>query len=109
MADVFCKFHERNDAVLGPDFEYTIDGNDIRVNRFFPFSLDDELQISNPSQEALLSIERPGQLESLHWNAKPATDPAGDHVGIEVYAAGLNFRVCSPSFHKTSRALVLIY
>jgi len=78
---------------MGPDFAYAISGGVTRVNRFFPFSLDEELQSSELSQEALLRMCRPGRLDSMHWTAHPATDPRGDEVEIVVYAAGLNYRV----------------
>jgi acyl transferase domain-containing protein len=94
IADVFRKFHEReDDGVLSPDFEYAIGGGVTRISRFFPFSLDKELLVSEPSDEVLLTIGRAGRLDTLTWSREPAIPPPGNEVEVEVYAAGLNFRV----------------
>jgi acyl transferase domain-containing protein len=96
LVDVFCKFYERDkDAVPGPDFEYSIDAGVVRVNRFFPFPLEDDLRVPENSDEAILRISRPGLLDSLYWEANPMLDLKGDEVQIVVHAVGLNFRVCA--------------
>lgn len=94
VAEVFCRFHSRDrDATMGPDYEYAIDDGTVRVSRFFPFALEDEIQVSVPSDEVVLQMDRPGRLDSFHWAESPAGDLVGDEVEIAVHASGLNFRV----------------
>lgn len=94
VADVFCKFHQRDrNAVPGPDFEFAVQDREVRVNRFFPFSPDDEFQVLEGSKEASLVIYQPGRLDTLHWAARPCRDPKDDEVQIEVHATGVNFKV----------------
>ncbi|KAH8805416.1 hypothetical protein F5884DRAFT_846143 [Xylogone sp. PMI_703] len=93
IANVFDRFWDRHDdGVLGSDFEYAITEGVTRVNRFFPFSLKEELLVSDTSDEAYLTIGRPGRLDSLHWSGEPAKLPQKDEVEVEVQAVGLNFR-----------------
>ncbi|KAK2816785.1 putative PKS/NRPS-like protein biosynthetic cluster [Arthroderma sp. PD_2] len=103
VADVLHKFHGREEgAILGPDYEYAIYNGETLVNRIFPFSLDQELLISDPSEEAILSITQPGRLDTLHWSSQATVTPKEDEVEVEVYAAGLNFRVSPPPRHSTN-------
>ncbi|MBV8848846.1 MAG: SDR family NAD(P)-dependent oxidoreductase, partial [Methylobacteriaceae bacterium] len=39
-----------------------------------------------------LSIERPGLLDSLAWQAATPAQPAANEIAIEIHATGLNFR-----------------
>jgi SAM-dependent methyltransferase len=96
VATIFIKFNERKedrDSILGPDFEYAICNGTIRVSRFFPFALNDELQVSESSNEAILTIARPGRLDTMCWLGHRVLPPQGDEVEVEVYVTGLNFRV----------------
>lgn len=54
-----------NDAI-GPDCEYTVHNNQTFVNRVFPFSLDEELQMSQESDEAVVSQSSPGHLSTIN-------------------------------------------
>ncbi|KAF9772089.1 hypothetical protein IL306_010202 [Fusarium sp. DS 682] len=93
VVDVVDRFSQRHDdGVLGPDLEYAICDGVIRVNRFFPFSFEDEAQVSDPSDEAVLKIAKPGRIDSLYWGATPHPPPKDDEVELEVHAVGLNFR-----------------
>ncbi|KAF5025548.1 hypothetical protein F66182_2356 [Fusarium sp. NRRL 66182] len=93
IVDVFDRFNARqDDGVLGPDLEYAICDGVIRVNRFFPFDLEDEARVSDPSDEAVLKIAKPGRIDSLYWGATSHPPPQGDEVELEVHAVGLNFR-----------------
>ncbi|CAG8974567.1 hypothetical protein HYALB_00004363 [Hymenoscyphus albidus] len=92
LIDVFCKFRERGEVQPSPDFEYVITERMIRVNRIFPFSLNDEAPVPAPSCEGVLRMGRPGRLDSLHWAAQPTVDPREDQVEVAIYAVGLNFK-----------------
>ncbi|RYO92343.1 hypothetical protein DL766_010347 [Monosporascus sp. MC13-8B] len=92
VIDVFCRFHER-DRDGSPDFEYAIAGGVTRVNRFFPFTLSHELEVSKSSYgEFALRIGRPARLDSLYWAPRPARALKANEVEIEVHVVGLNFR-----------------
>lgn len=97
VVDVLCSFHGRvrgEKRSMGPDFEYVIADGVVRVNRIMPFRLKDNILAKDATDEAFLTLSRPGRLESLHWTAMPPpTLPQGDEVEIEIHATGLNFRV----------------
>jgi hypothetical protein len=59
----------------------------------YPFALRDELSLSGPNDKASLDIEKPGRVNTLRWAKIPREDLASDEVEVEVYSAGLNFRV----------------
>ncbi|KAJ8130650.1 hypothetical protein O1611_g2979 [Lasiodiplodia mahajangana] len=93
LADVLAAFQKRDgDGVLGPDYEYSICDGKASVHRIFPFALDKELQFSDQSDEACVSIRQPGRIDTLTWSSHHATAPKEGEVEIEVYATGLNFR-----------------
>lgn len=95
IMQVFEKFQNRKtDGIFLPEFEYAIHGGTVYINRFFPFSLRDELLIAEPGDRATLDIAVPGRLGSLHWVRKPpVAELKPDEVEIEIHAVGLNFRV----------------
>jgi acyl transferase domain-containing protein len=100
LIDVFCKFRQRdNGTTPGPEMEYSINAGEVRVHRFFPFLLQDELRVSEPSDEVVLTTHLPGRLDSLHWTESLMLEPNGQEVEIVVYASGLNFRVCEAFFN----------
>ncbi|KAL8728510.1 MAG: hypothetical protein Q9166_005332 [cf. Caloplaca sp. 2 TL-2023] len=94
VIQVFEKFQSRStDDMLRPEFEYAIHGGVVYINRFFPFSLPDELLIAEPGDRAMLDIAVPGRLSSLHWVRRaPVAELMPDEVEIEIHAVGLNFR-----------------
>ncbi|RYP78429.1 hypothetical protein DL771_000614 [Monosporascus sp. 5C6A] len=92
VTDVFCRFHERG-RDGSPDFEYAIAGGVTHVNRFFPFPLSHELEVSKSCYDDFaLRIGRRARLDSLYWAPRPARALKADEVEIEVHMVGLNFR-----------------
>ncbi|KAL2017252.1 hypothetical protein VTK56DRAFT_2364 [Thermocarpiscus australiensis] len=93
LADVLCSFQTRKeDGSLGPDYEYAIHNDQVLVNRVFPFTLDHELVVADPSDEAVVTQTHPGRLNTLTWSTKSVIAPKDDEVEVEVHASGLNFR-----------------
>ncbi|OTA56526.1 fatty acid synthase S-acetyltransferase [Hypoxylon sp. EC38] len=93
IVQVLAKFQRREgDDVLKPDFEYMIRDGIIQVGRLYPFTLRDELLISEPNDKAILDVGTPGRLNTLYWIRTPREDIRSNEVEIEVYSAGLNFR-----------------
>ena len=97
IIDVFCKFQKRQeDESLKPDYEYAIVGGKIHVGRIHPFAQQAELHSEASSEDQLfLDMAKPGRLSSLQWSARAAKSLVRNEVEVEVYAAGLNFRVIS--------------
>lgn len=94
IIQVFTKFNMREDNdKLKPDMEYAVNKGEVHVGRVYPFALRDELLISEPSDKAVLDIETPGRLNTLHWSRRAVPDLQADQVEVEVYSVGLNFRV----------------
>ncbi|KAL9019704.1 MAG: hypothetical protein Q9185_003042 [Variospora sp. 1 TL-2023] len=94
IVQVFEKFQNRKTGdILRPELEYAIHDGTVYINRFFPFSLADELLIAEPGDRAMLDIAVPGRLGSLHWVRRaPVAELKPDEVEIEIHAVGLNFR-----------------
>lgn len=101
---VFEKFQSRGmDEILRPEFEYAIHGSVVYINRFFPFSLPEELLITEPGDGAVLDIAVPGRLGSLHWVRRAlVAELMPDEVEIEIHAVGLNFRVRTVAYFHFS-------
>ena len=100
IIDTFTKFRSQiwNDS-LQPDFEYCIFEKEIKIGRFYPFTLSSELSVPESSDRAVLDISTPGLPSTLHWVQQPLPRPLElGEVEIEVYAVGLNFRVSTDSF-----------
>lgn len=94
IADIFSRFQQRQmDGVLGPDFEYAVVGGRTLVHRIFPFHLEEDLQVTSSSNDAILSIEKIGRLDSLAWSPHEVTAPQGDEIEVEVHGVGLSFKV----------------
>ena len=95
IIDVFAKFQTRQeDESLKPDYEYAIVDGKIHVGRVHPFAQQDELLSEASCEDQLfLDMAKPGRLSSLQWNLRAAKSVAKNEVEVEVYAAGLNFRV----------------
>jgi SAM-dependent methyltransferase len=100
VIQVFEHFHRRPlkaaETSLGPEMEYAIsDDGEVHVGRYYPFTLRDELLDKEGADgEAVLAIGRPGNLDELRWVQRAVHAPEDDGVEVEVYAAGLNDKVC---------------
>ena len=94
VVQVFQKFQNRSyDGKLRPDFEYAIHNGIVNVNRLYPFSLPSEILIAEPGDRAVLDVEVPGRLSTLHWaRRETASVLKTDEVEIDIFSVGLNFR-----------------
>jgi acyl transferase domain-containing protein len=95
IVDVFTKFQAREeDESLKPDYEYAIVNNAVNVGRFYPFSLKNELLAeTSPEDRVALDMAKPGRLASLQWIPRGVRPLNGDEIEVQIYAAGLNFKV----------------
>lgn len=95
MLRVLAKFQIRHgDEELNPDSEWAILNAQVYVARFHPFILTDELSVSEGLNEmATLNVRTPGRVNSLHYARHARKDLQNDEVEVQVYSAGLNFRV----------------
>ena len=76
------------------DFEYILTGRTIRVPRYLPCSLKSELDaIPEPSSPKVLTVGKPGLLDTMRWIAQEATSLTHDSVEVSPRFLGLNFRV----------------
>jgi acyl transferase domain-containing protein/SAM-dependent methyltransferase len=96
LLQVLAKFQARQgDEELNPDFEWAIANDRVQVARFHPFVLSDEILVSEESNEmATLNVRTPGRINSLHYARHQLKELDADEVEVQVYSAGLNFRVC---------------
>ncbi|CAA9966684.1 Beta-ketoacyl synthase [Pyrenophora teres f. maculata] len=93
VANVLSKFQARDrHGAFGPDLEYAIYNGQTLVNRIFPFSLDDELIMSQRPDEAAVTQQHPGRLNTLTWSVTSPDTPKDNEVEIAIHATGLNFR-----------------
>ncbi|TID06330.1 Compactin diketide synthase mokB [Colletotrichum higginsianum] len=112
LSKVLCKIRNDADAtnngLLASDMEYVIDDGVIKVGRYQPFSLMEELrQISTKhpaeagsrvvSMTTSLQTKHAGSLENLVWVSKEVAQPdasglGDDEVVIDTRAVGLNFK-----------------
>ncbi|KAG9192485.1 hypothetical protein G6011_11219 [Alternaria panax] len=109
VVDVFDRFQmrprvadesEEGDALdLKPDYEYVIIDQMVGVGRIYPVSLASERSDYPDSHSdhgnVALTMTKPGRLTTLHWKHCAGTGESaleGDHVEIQVHAAGLNFK-----------------
>lgn len=106
---LFAKFQTRQgDEELNPDFEWAIVNGQVQVARFHPFILADELLVSEDSkiEMATLNVRTPGRVNSLHYARHERKDLEKDEVEVEVYCAGLNFRVSHSYLPRVSVMLL---
>ena len=95
---VFVKVRSSEDSEsLLPDREYVVDKGIIKIGRYHPFSLPQEMSTDAPcrfGEVKALEIDKPGLLQTLHWKTEelPSAIP-NDFVEIQTRAVGLNFRV----------------
>lgn len=93
VINVLSKFQTRqDDGVLGPDLEYAIHKGQTLVNRILRFSLDEDLLVPQDLDEAVVTQQYPGRLNTLNWSTTSATAPQHDEIEVEIFAAGLIFR-----------------
>lgn len=98
VMQVFLKVHASEDSEsLLPDREYAVDKGAIKIGRYHPFSLSQELSVkatASSGQIKVLEIGKPGLLQTLRWiEDMPLDRVPNDQIEIEVKAVGLNFRV----------------
>ncbi|KFA77973.1 hypothetical protein S40288_07716 [Stachybotrys chartarum IBT 40288] len=91
VVDVFRQFHERG-TERGQDFEYAITDGVARVNRFYPYEIEQDVEIESANNRVTLRIDTPGRLDSLQWAPRQLQELKENDVEIEVHAVGLNFR-----------------
>ena len=95
LVKILTSFQRRKtDDLVKPDFEYSIVDGVVNIGRFYPFTLSQELLVSEENDRAVLDLEIPGRLSTLHWARKSAPRPLqSNEVQVEVHSVGLNFRV----------------
>ncbi|KAF5970834.1 fumonisin cluster-polyketide synthase [Fusarium bulbicola] len=80
-------------TTMDPDREYVVENGVVKVARYHPVSLSQELASRATKPEAVtLEIGRMGLLQTLGWVPFPTFDPGYGEVTIEPRCAGLNFR-----------------
>lgn len=95
VLDSFEHFHQRrNGDAMAPEMEYVIDGGKVNIGRFHHIAVADEQLTIEANDVARLAIDAPGRLTNLKWTSYPSRAPIGREVEIEVFAAGLNDKVC---------------
>lgn len=100
---VFGKISSREDVgTLAPDREYTVDDGIIKVGRYHPFSLQNELghksNTTTANSAMTLEIMKPGLMQTFQWSEKAMQAELGrNEVEIQTAAVGLNFRVSQTS------------
>ena len=95
---VFQKVRTREDTEkIAPDREYIVDSGIIKIGRYQPFSLEQEVSeksLTDSGHVKMLEITKPGLLDTLHWleGSLPSV-LQGNQIEVETRAVGLNFRV----------------
>lgn len=82
--------------LLAPDKEYVVDGGVVKIGRYHPFLVREELRdtSTSPRGEEVKSLHtsKAGSLARLSWVSEPGSAPARDEVVIETRAVGVNFK-----------------
>lgn len=92
----------RGDTNLDPDREYVVDNGVVKVARYHPVALTQELASRAAKPEAVtLEIGRMGLLQTLGWVPFPKSDPGYGEITLEPRCAGLNFRVSPIALPET--------
>lgn len=99
LLQVLAKFQLRQgDEELNPDYEWAIFNDRVQVARFHPFVLADDLLVSEASNDMItLNVRTPGRVNSLYYARHERKELDNDEVEVQVYSAGLNFRVSKAS------------
>ncbi|KAG6037958.1 Type I Iterative PKS [Claviceps citrina] len=93
LVRVFSRFSAREGSDnLKADFEYAITEEGIKVGRFYPFSVKDELLVSEVGDRAVLDVATPGRIGTLQWMYRSAEELDANTVEVETHFVGLNFR-----------------
>ena len=106
VMQVFEKIISReNIGALAPDREFAVDDGVIKIARYHPFSLREELRQKNLTQNVdrplTLEIKKPGLMPTLQWSQTSMSEDLGkDEVEIQTAAVGLNFRVGRASLSR---------
>ena len=95
---VFLKIRTREDTeTIAPDREFIVDNGVIKIGRYQPFSLEQEVgekSLMDSGHAKMLEIAKPGLLDTLHWiEGSLPTVLEDNQVEIDTRAVGLNFRV----------------
>ncbi|KAL8736136.1 MAG: hypothetical protein Q9181_002526 [Wetmoreana brouardii] len=95
---VFDKIRTREDMdKIAPDREYAVDHGVIKIGRYQPFSLEEEIAKKSSigaTPAKALRITKPGLLNTLCWEDKILPASLEDNqVEVATRAVGLNFRV----------------
>lgn len=94
VLDVFEKFQTRQqDAVFDPEMEYAVLNGQVNIGRLYSHSLSEEPLITEPNDNTVLAIDRPGRVDGLYWERRAAESAKTDQVEIEVYYTGLSYKV----------------
>lgn len=71
VAGVFQSFSERvGDGEIEPDFEYVVENDLKRTNRFFPVSSAVKVAVGETTKDARLTIAQPVRLDTLYWEGE---------------------------------------
>ncbi|KAF7548169.1 hypothetical protein G7Z17_g7234 [Cylindrodendrum hubeiense] len=80
-------------SALDPDREFVLQHGVVKVARYHPVSLSQQMAAASPEPQAVtLEIRRTGLLQTLGWVPWPTRKPAHDEIVVEPRCAGLNFR-----------------
>jgi hypothetical protein len=95
VVGVFNTFQSRRELQAPHiDYEYVLLDGTVYVARYLPFPLKEKLR-SAPRRDApkILSVEKPGLLDTLHWAETEVQQLAPNMVEVKPLVMGLNFRV----------------
>lgn len=106
VIDVLTHFQRRQeDEVFRPDYEYAILNGLIHIPRIYPFSFQNESPSeSSADSRVTLEVEKPGRMSSMRWVSRGAKELVGNQVEVQVFAAGLSYKVWSPSLLRSDDA-----
>ncbi|KAI0382924.1 KR domain-containing protein [Hypomontagnella monticulosa] len=93
VLSVLRKICSHDDSeTLSPDREFAVDGGIVKIGRYQPFSLDDELRRRDVDDSPYkhLNTNRPQRSEKLHWVSGSETDLNDGEVEIETRAVGIS-------------------
>ena len=97
VTNVFGKVRSRKDTEkIAPDREYAVDNGVVKIGRYQPFSLEEEVgerSMGESGHVKSLDIVKPGMLDTLRWVESPLQDDLqANQVEVDTRAVGLNFR-----------------